>query len=92
MIVSDMVQLHDRKNKDYGNAFGKSFEEFGLTSAAIRLTDKLNRFKQLCKEPAQVKDESIKDTLIDMAAYAIMTIEEMEKREGGKNLSAAARK
>ena len=81
MIVADMVQLHDRKNKDYGNAFGKSFEEFGLTASAIRLTDKLNRFKQLSKQSAEVKDESIKDTLIDMAAYAIMTVEEIEKQE-----------
>lgn len=80
-IAEDMVSLHERKNADYGNAFGKSFEEFGLVASAIRLTDKLSRFKQLCRQPAQVKDESIKDTLIDMAAYAIMTIEEMERQE-----------
>lgn len=83
MICGDMVYLHDQKNTDYDNAFGKSFAEFGLTSAAVRLTDKLNRFKQLCKQPAQVKEESIKDTLMDMAAYAIMTIEELEKQEAG---------
>ena len=46
-----------------------------MPAAAIRLSDKLNRFKSLIKSEAQVKDESIEDTLLDMAAYAIMTVE-----------------
>ena len=46
----------------------------------IRLGDKLNRFKQLTRNPdAQaVRNESIRDTLIDLANYAIMTIMELE--------------
>lgn len=67
------------KNQDYGDSFGKQFEEYGELSAAIRLEDKLQRFKQLMKNPAQVKDESKIDTLLDLANYAIMTVIELEE-------------
>lgn len=76
-IADEIVALQSRKNADYGNAFGISMQEFGLTVPAIRLTDKLNRFKSLIKKEAEVKSESIEDTLIDLAAYAMMTVAEM---------------
>lgn len=45
----------------------------------IRLEDKLNRARVLMLgKSAEVKGESIRDTLIDLANYAIMTIIEME--------------
>ena len=45
----------------------------------IRRGDKLARFKSLTKSEVQeVKDESIRDTLIDLANYAIMTVLELD--------------
>ena len=45
----------------------------------IRLGDKFSRFKTLSRGADQkVNDESIRDTLIDLANYAIMTVLEME--------------
>ena len=41
----------------------------------------MNRTKSLIKKEAQVKDESIKDTLLDMANYAIMTVMWMNKNQ-----------
>lgn len=72
--------LYVRKNHDYGNTFGDGFKEYGLIMPVIRLEDKINRFKQLALHPEkqQVKDESIVDTLRDLANYALMTITEME--------------
>lgn len=75
------VKLHDiylRKNQDYGDSFGKQFQEYGITSSAIRLEDKFRRFKNLIKNPAQVQDEKVEDTLLDMANYCIMTLIELE--------------
>jgi hypothetical protein len=43
------------------------------------MSDKFNRFKSLIKNPAQVSDEKIEDTLIDLASYAIMTIKWMRQ-------------
>lgn len=47
--------------------------------ARIRLGDKLARFKNISRSNAQmVSDESIRDTLIDLANYAIMTVMELD--------------
>ena len=78
-ITEEMIQLYISKNKDYGNAFKQSYDEFGAVMAAIRINDKLNRFKTLIKQNSEVKTESIKDTLIDLANYAVMTIIEINK-------------
>ncbi len=78
-ILKEMSELHKKKNTDYGNAFADSFKEFGLVTAVIRLNDKMNRLKSLAKQEAQIKGESIRDTLIDLACYAVMTIEELDK-------------
>jgi hypothetical protein len=80
-LLDQIKDTHEKKNHDYGNSFAKSMDEFGMPAAAIRLSDKLNRFKSLIKSEAQVTDESIEDTLLDMAAYAIMTIEYLKKKK-----------
>ena len=83
-ICACLTDLYARKNHDYGDSFAKSYREWGLAMPCIRLDDKLNRLKSLAKNPAQVRDESIRDTLIDLANYAIMTVIEMELEKGEK--------
>lgn len=80
-ILNKMYEIYERKNADYGDSFSKSYGEFGLTASAIRINDKNERFKQLIKKEAQVKDESIEDTLLDLANYAVLTLMEMSKHE-----------
>lgn len=86
-ICDELNQLYARKNHDYGDSFHQTFVEEGLAMTRIRLGDKLSRFKTLSKLIAtdggqqQVTDESIRDTLMDLANYAIMTILEMEEGE-----------
>ena len=76
-------ELYAKKNHDYGDSFHTTFEEEGMAMARIRLSDKLNRFKSLSRQENEqrVTDESIKDTLLDLANYAIMTVLEMEEAE-----------
>ena len=77
-ICDSLNDLYKKKNQDYGDSFSKSYKEYGLTMSLIRLEDKLNRLKSLNKNGnAQVKDESIQDTLMDLANYAIMTMLEL---------------
>lgn len=78
-ILNEIKQLYNRKNADYGNSFDKTLDEFGLIASATRMSDKFNRFKSLIKNPAQVSDEKIEDTLIDLASYAMMTIKWMRQ-------------
>lgn len=84
-ICHEINDLYARKNHDYGDSFHQTFTEEGMAMARIRLGDKLARFKSLTKSGVQeVKDESIRDTLIDLANYAIMTVLELDdlKMEG----------
>ncbi len=81
-ICDELNELYGRKNADYGDSFGKSYEEFGPVMAAIRMGDKLNRYKALIKSSQKVEDESVRDTLIDLANYAIMTVIEIDSRSG----------
>lgn len=74
-ITKKMVETYKKKNKDYGNSFNKTLDEWGLFVSAIRLEDKLNRFKSYIQTGMyEVQDEGVKDTLIDLANYSIMTI------------------
>lgn len=78
-ICEEINKLYERKNHDYGDSFHQTFTEEGMAMARIRLGDKLSRFKTLSRGDEQkVNDESIRDTLIDLANYAIMTVLEME--------------
>lgn len=73
-ITNSMIQTYQAKNQDYGNSFEKSLYKFGLVASIIRLSDKMNRIESLSQTKARVKDESIEDTLLDLANYAIMTV------------------
>jgi hypothetical protein len=61
-----------KKNQDYGNSVQEQFDTYGLVSIVIRLDDKLRRLKQLLENSAQVTEESIQDTLHDLAGYATL--------------------
>ena len=73
-ITTDMAKTYAAKNHDYGNSFEQSCNKFGIIASVVRLGDKMNRIESLVTKKAEVKDESIKDTLLDLANYAIMTV------------------
>ena len=79
-ICKHLNGVYERKNHDYGDSFHDTFVEEGMAMARIRLSDKLGRFKKLSREGSEqkVNDESIRDTLLDLANYAIMTVMEMD--------------
>ena len=72
------------KNKDYGDSFTRTRKEAKYPELVIvtRLSDKFYRLKTLLEgAEQQVKDESINDTLLDLANYCLMEIIE---RQNGK--------
>lgn len=81
-ICNKLNQIYQKKNEDYGDSFSKSMAEYGMTMPCIRLEDKLNRLKSLTigNKARQVNDESIEDTLLDLANYAIMTVMELKNK------------
>ena len=84
-ICNALNEIYGKKQHDYGDSFGQTFDKLGIISAVTRISDKHNRLVSLCTKPEEerkVKDESIVDTLLDMANYCIMTIIEMSKDDG----------
>ncbi len=94
-ITSKMAETYEKKNHDYGDSFSKSLDKFGLVASVVRMGDKMNRIESLINKSIQnpaypsvsvkdvnlVKDESIKDTLLDLANYAIMTVMWMDNQK-----------
>lgn len=83
-VLSILSQTYKAKNADYGDSFTQTCDRFGLTAAMVRMSDKWNRLVNLAKQvdEAQVKDESLDDTLLDLANYAIMTYMWRKNRGG----------
>ena len=80
-LCKELNDIYTKKNHDYGDSFHATYLEEGMAMPRIRLSDKLNRFKTLTKtlDGPKVNDESIRDTLKDLANYALMTILELEE-------------
>lgn len=71
-IVTETMELCIKKNKDYGRSVQDTYERFGDVSYLVRITDKYNRICSLLDKKAEVKDESIDDTIRDMANYCFL--------------------
>ena len=78
-VTEELNALYERKNHDYGDSFHLTWEKFGAVMAAIRLEDKLQRFETLIRAESKVHDESIRDTLMDLANYSIMSVMELDR-------------
>ncbi len=76
-ICDELKELYHRKNADYGDSFADARVKLpGYTQG--KLYDKLNRFINLSQrgEQTALVDESLDDTLMDLANYAIMELTE----------------
>lgn len=80
-ITDKMLDTYKAKNQDYGNSFSNLFKECGMTYAYGHMAEKLERVKSLMEDEAKVKGEGMKDSLKDLANYAILTIMELERKE-----------
>lgn len=78
-ITTNMAKTYAAKNHDYGNSFEQSCNKFGIIAAIVRMSDKMNRLESLAVKRAEVKDESIKDTLLDLASYSVITFMWLDK-------------
>lgn len=82
--LCDMLheELWMPKNAAYGDSFHKLYSDLGIISAVTQITHKYNRLVTLAKDKNNNElagDESITDTLLDMANYCIMTVMEIER-------------
>ena len=68
-IQEEGLLLFKKKNADYGDAFAK----YGIIGVLMRIEDKMQRSLSITKNGVNlVKDENIRDTLLDLHNYAAM--------------------
>lgn len=79
-MIESIHETYKKKNRDYGDAFGVSLDKRGMVAALVRMEDKMGRLDSLKDRDPLVKDESLQDTLLDLANYAIMTAMWLERK------------
>lgn len=81
-IIAEMLETYKKKNADYGNSFSETIQEFGYIPAVARINDKLKRVKNMVKgKDMNIKDESMRDNLMDIANYCVLTIMELDNQK-----------
>ena len=82
-LLDEMRRIHDKKSHDYAEQDDlyknfKECEDMGIPAwkgIVIRMTDKMSRVKGFCKrDNLAVDDESIEQTLLDLANYSLLAI------------------
>lgn len=63
-----------KKNHDYGDSFHRQISKHGEIASLLRLEEKIDRLDNLIKNESSLVDESMDDTLLDIAGYAILTL------------------
>ena len=81
-IIKEMTELYAKKNHDYGNSFDESCDKIGTGYPLGRLLDKMNRLIAcMGKEDEMQINESIEDTLKDLACYSVMTLSYLKRKK-----------
>lgn len=85
-----MLNLMAKKNADYGNAFNKGCDKLGYKYGLARMYDKANRLIKLIEDDfngynnPNVKDESMFDTIQDLANYCNMLLAWQATNDGNE--------
>ncbi len=70
-IQKEGLELFQRKNADYGDAFAT----YGTVGVLVRIGDKIKRLMSISSNKISlVNDESMFDTLLDLHNYAAMAL------------------
>lgn len=91
-LLESLADTHDRKNAGYAGADNpdplanfRTSEKFGVSAflgCMVRLSDKFIRITNLIRDPSNERvGEAITDTLIDLAAYALIAIILWEEKQ-----------
>jgi len=88
-ILDEMRQLHIKKGADYGtdnDTFSnmRDSQEFGISpvlGAILRANDKMQRLKTFANKGV-LANESLEDSLIDLASYAVIALVLYREQKG----------
>lgn len=84
--TNHLAKTLQEKNNAYGDSFTKSVDKYGLSVIGVRLSDKYNRIEHLITHnELKENDESLEDTLLDMAGYSILGLKYLKEHENESN-------
>lgn len=91
VLLKEIGELHDKKQKDYGTADDpfanvRGATEFGLPAsmgAFIAMSDIMTRIKSFCVN-GRLENEPLDNALRDMAVYSLIALV-LHEEENGKN-------
>lgn len=69
--LQEMLATFIKKHKDYGKG---NILDTGELGVLFRINDKVNRLKNLMNTNCEPKNESINDTWLDIAVYAVIAL------------------
>jgi len=80
-VQKEAFETFLKKNKDYGDAFAT----YGPIGVIVRIGDKISRLTSVTTSGINfVKDESIRDTLMDLHNYSAMAVMLLDEKEVNK--------
>lgn len=85
-ILRQLEDLHDKKQADYGTdedplANVRASEDFGVpgwVGGLVRANDKMRRLQKASKG-GTLRNESVQDSLLDLAVYTILSLQLFEE-------------
>lgn len=84
-IVTEMLETYKTKNENYGNSFSEIYAQLGPTAGLVPLFNKVHRAKSLIADENKNHYESLEDTFLDLACYAVMNLIEIKREKGKEN-------
>lgn len=90
-VLGELQALHDKKSADYGAdndplANIRESEKYGIPAwlgAVIRGGDKVKRIQTFAKK-GKLENESVEDSIRDLAVYAIIALQLYREKEAAK--------
>lgn len=70
-VEKELMEMFLKKHKDYGKGNILSVKELGI---ALRITEKIERIKNLLIKGEEATNESVEETWIDIAVYGILAV------------------
>lgn len=70
-VAIENIQTLDKKQKDYGSNNIGAFGEYGIL---VRVWDKISRLKNLLTNVLMPSNESVEDSWLDLANYALIAV------------------
>ena len=85
-VLDEAFKLRIKKYECYGD----TYKEFGLIGLVIKINDKCGRLKNIIKNPKlndSFKDDSLRDTAIDLLNYSAMFVMTLDEEKRLKNVN-----